>query len=94
MKKRTVGIFFIVLSLLVWLTDRLTHAISTMLGKIIYGDQYMQSVDGIVGDSSCGFNIDMYLAYSLFTVFLLGILLYFSSMKERVQMEENIKNTL
>lgn len=90
MRKKTIGRFFILLSLLVWLTDRLTHAISAMLGKIICGDQYMQFVDGMVGDFSCGFNIDMHLAYSLFTLFLLGILLYYSSLKETVQREDNI----
>ncbi len=76
--------FFILLSLLVWLIDRLTYAISTMLGKIICGNQYMQSVDGIAGDSSCGFNTDMHLTYSLFTVLIMGIVFYISSHKEIV----------
>jgi len=82
MKKRNTGIFFILLSLLFWLTDKLTHTISTMLGKIIYGDRYMQTADGVIGDPSYGFNIDMHLSFSLMIIFIFGILLYISSHKE------------
>ncbi len=85
MEKRTVGIFFIVLSLLVWLTDRLTQVISTLLGKIICGDCYMQAVNGMIGDPSCGFNIDMHFTFSLIVVFIFGILLYISSARETMQ---------
>jgi len=85
--KKNIGKLAITLSLLVWLIDRLTHSISITLGKIIYGDLYMQHVAKMIGDRSCKFNIDMYLAYTLFTVFLFGILLYYSSMKETVQHE-------
>ena len=87
MEKKTVGSFFILFSLLVWLIDRLTHAISTMLGKIMCDDRYMKPVDGIAGDSSCGFNIDMHLAYSLFSILILGIVLYISSTKENLETE-------
>jgi len=90
--KKNIGKLAIILSLLVWLIDRLTHAISTILGKIIYGDLYTYPVVGITGDPSFKFNIDMYLAYSLFTVFLLGILLYYSSLKKTVAREENIES--
>ena len=92
--KKNIGKIAITLSLLVWLIDRLTHTISTTLGNIIYGDHYMQPVTGIMIDRSCKFNIDMYLSYSFFTVFLLGVLLYFSSLKESVQIEEKIENIL
>ncbi len=57
---------------------------------MICRDQYMQSVDGTVGDSSCGFNIDMHLAYSLFTLLVFGMLLYYSSLKESGNRESNI----
>ena len=85
--KRAIGKFFIFISLSLWLVDRLTHSISFTLGKIMYDDLYMQHVAKMIGDRSCKFNIDMYLAYTLFTVFLLGIVLYVSSMKETVQQE-------
>ena len=81
MGKRITGIFFILLSLLVWVTDRLTHFISTQLGKIICEDHPMHTVDGMLGDSSCGFNIDMHLSYSLFTVLISGVIFYISSRK-------------
>jgi hypothetical protein len=92
--KKNIGKLAITVSLLVWLIDRLTYAISTTLGKIIYGDLYTYPVVSMTGDLSYKFNIDMYLAYSLFSVFLLGILLYYSSMKESAQMEENIENAI
>ena len=85
--KRAIGKKFIFISLFLWLADRLTHSISFTLGEIIYGDLYMQHVARMIGDRSCKFNIDMYLAYTLFTVFLLGIVLYVSSMKETAQQE-------
>ena len=88
--KKNIGKLAITLSLLVWLIDRMTQTISTLLGKIIYGDHYMHTENGMLGDLS--FNIDMYLAYSLFTVFLFGILLYYSSIKESAQVKENIEN--
>ena len=91
--KKNIGKLAITLSLLVWLIDRLTYAISTTLGKIIYGDLYTYPVVGITGDPSYKFNIDMYLAYTLFTLLLFGILLYYSSLKKTVAREENIENT-
>ncbi len=39
----------------------------------------MQPVDGIVGDSACGFNADMYLAAFLIAMFLTGIALFIAS---------------
>jgi hypothetical protein len=91
--KKNIGKLAITVSLLVWLIDRLTYAISTTLGKIIYGDLYTYPVVSMTGDLSYKFNIDMYLAYSLFSVFLLGILLYYSSLKNMAPIEENSKNT-
>ena len=82
--KKNIGILAITLSILVWLTDRLTHAVSTILGKILYGDHYIYTVDGKISDSCCRFNIDMYLSYSLVTILILGIVLYISSQKETV----------
>ena len=87
MEKRTTGIFFILLSLLVWLTDRLTHSISTILGKIICGGRYKQTADGMIVDPSCGFNIDMHFTFSLIVVFIFGILLYISSVRETMQVK-------
>ena len=80
--KRSAGVSFILLSMMLWLVDRVTHTISTMLGEIICRDHHMHSVDDMIGNTSCGFNTDMHLAYLLFTVLTVGIVLYISSHKE------------
>ena len=63
-------------SVLVGLFDRVTRGISTLFGKIRCGDRYIQPVDGVIGDMSCGFNDDMYLLVFLLVMFLAGIALY------------------
>lgn len=83
--KKLFGIFTMAASLLVWLIDRMTHAVSDVLGKIICGDQYMLAVNGTINDRSCGFNTDMHLAYVLFIVFILGIALYRSSTNKTIE---------
>ena len=80
--KRSIGVSFILLSMMLWLVDRLTHNISTMLGELICRDHHMHTVDGMIGNASCGLNIDMHLAYLLFTVLIVGIVLYIASHKE------------
>lgn len=75
MTKKNIGLILIFASIMVWLIDRSTRVISTFISEIYCGDRYMKPVDGIVGDVSCGFNADMYLAASLFAVFLAGLLL-------------------
>ena len=79
MEKRNIGILAISVSLLVWLVDKLTNTVSATLGRMIYGDRYIQTANGMIGDPSCVFNINMYLAYTLSTVLILGIVLYISS---------------
>lgn len=78
--KGRIGIIIISV-LTTWIVDRTTLAVSTVLGKFICGDRYMQPVNGIVGDISCGFNIDMHLTFILIIVLILGIALYISSKK-------------
>ena len=80
--KKVMGIFTITLSLFVWMLDRMTQDISTMLGKVICGEHYTHVINGMMGDTSCKFHIEMHLAYTLFTVLVLGIVLYISSRKE------------
>ena len=81
MHRGTVGIFMILISLPLWIVDRITHVIAHLLGKCLYGDRYLKALDGIAGDASCGFNIDMHLSFSLIILFILGMLLYVSSKK-------------
>ncbi|MBU0766503.1 hypothetical protein KKF55_01810 [Patescibacteria group bacterium] len=75
MQKREIGKILIIGSLILWLIDRFSLIISTFLGKMYCGDQYMQSIDGSVGDVSCGFNTDIYLAVCLLIVLIIGITL-------------------
>ncbi len=81
MRRGTVGILMILTSLPLWFFDRTTHVIAHLLGKCFYGDHYSQTVDGIAGDASCGFNIDMHLSFFLIIVLILGVILYVSSKK-------------
>ena len=70
---RTIGKILIAVSLLLALLDRITSLISDRLGEQYCGSDYLQPVDGVVGDVSCGFNADMYLMVLLGAVFLYGL---------------------
>ncbi len=76
--KRT-GILIILLSAIALTIDRLTQSISTFLGKVFCGERYLTAVDGVVGDLSCGFNMDMSLAVFLLALFVAGLFLIFVS---------------
>ena len=78
----TIGKWLIVLSLLIWIFERLTTVPSTMIGKLICGESYMQAVNGKVGDMSCGFNTDMHLSFSLVLLLVLGVILTVLSKKQ------------
>ncbi len=69
------GVTIIFLSVLIFTIERLTQSISTLLGKIICGDRYLQPVNGVVGDMSCGFNIDIYLTSMLLGIIVNGVIL-------------------
>lgn len=77
--KGTAGIILILAALVIGIVDRMTQIISTLLGQFLYGERYLEPVNGILGDSSYGFNTDMHLSFSLIVVLILGILLYISS---------------
>ncbi len=71
------GITIIFLSVLIFTIERLTQSISTLLGKFICGDRYLQPVNGVVGDMSCGYNIDIYLTSMLLGIIVNGVMLVF-----------------
>lgn len=83
MIKRKIGLMLITGSILVWFVDRTSLIISTYFGELYCGKRYMQPVDGVVGDVSCGFNADVYLVVFLFTVLLIGIVLFVNSKIKR-----------
>jgi len=72
---RTTGFLLIAVSIILFLLDRFSHVLSDSLGKVICGKRYLQPVSGVVGDMSCGFNMDMYLAVGLVLLCLTGIIL-------------------
>lgn len=74
--KKKIGAILVFGLLSVWLIDRFFLPISTFLGKRYCGDRYMQAVDGVVGDVSCGFNADMYLTVLLCLMLIVGAVLF------------------
>ncbi len=79
--KAKIGKILIKFSLTVWVIDLLTKVVSTTIGKIICGEQYLCAVDGVVGDCSCGFNTDLHLSMVLMTLLIWGVLLVLSANK-------------
>ncbi len=81
--KRKIGKFLIKISLFLWILDRLTDWVSTLVGEMICGTEYLCPVDGVVCDRSCGFNTDMHLSMLFVTLIILGIILLLSANKVR-----------
>jgi hypothetical protein len=81
-KKRKTGSILISVSGFLFLVDRLSLLISTALGKLFCGDKYMMPVNGVLGDKSCGFNADMYLAVFLVIIMAFGIFLFMTAPDE------------
>ncbi len=75
MTKKSSGWLLIVLAGTLFLIDRFSSVVSTALAELICKDKFMQPVDGVVGDVSCGFNADMYLALILVLVLFAGFVL-------------------
>ncbi len=82
MKRRKFAMVLIVGSLLTWVLEKSSQQVSTAIGKLRCGDRYMQAVDGIVGDPSCGFNDDLYIASLLLILLLSGFVLYITAKKD------------
>ena len=73
MNKRRVGTILIAGSVLLWLINRFSYIISSYFSRLLCGELYLQPVDGILGDVSCGFNADMYFTALMFLVLITGI---------------------
>jgi len=87
--KRTVGLRLIQVSLMLWIIDLTTKAISSMVGYMTCGEDYLCPVDGVVCDRSCGFNTDMHLAFVFTTLLIFGLALYISSKERHSVFESN-----
>lgn len=79
MNKRSIGILLIIAALITVLVNRSSSILSDFFGKLACGDSYMQPINGILGDASCGFNMDMYIATFSIISLLIGIILVFIS---------------
>ena len=75
MNKKRLGIILIAGSVFLWFIDRFSYIISSYFSRLLCGDYYLQPVDGIYGDVSCGFNADMHFTALTFLVLITGIVL-------------------
>ncbi len=73
------GILLISTSLALFLIERLSQSFSRLLGKVICGESYMQPANGVIGDASCGFNMDMYMTVGLSAAAVTGVILVIAS---------------
>jgi len=87
--QKMIGKILIISSVLLWILERLTNIISTLLGKLICGESYMNPVNGEVGDLSCGFNTDMHLSFTLVIFLIIGLILYISSFNQHISQDNH-----
>jgi hypothetical protein len=80
MIKSKLGLILTVSSIVLWFIDRFSSIISANFSRILCGDLYLQPVNGIPGDLSCGFNADMYFTALMFLVLITGIALIIISL--------------
>lgn len=76
--RKALGAVLVVLSVVLFVVDRFGAGMSSFVARLYCADGYMQPVDGMVGDLSCGFNADMYFVVFLFITLILGIFLSMS----------------
>jgi hypothetical protein len=72
---RRTGFFLVIFSLVLLAVNRLSSLPSDVLGRLVCGRHYLQPVNGVVGDGSCGFNMDMYLTAFLLLPGVAGVIL-------------------
>ena len=83
MSNRRLGILLAGGSLLIGLIDRFTAYFSSSIGKAVCGDRYLLADDGMLSESSCGFDMDMYLLVFLLFTLLAGVALLYREKKKR-----------
>lgn len=68
-------IFFVVITFLI---ERISHnAISNFFARLTCGDNYLNTIDGRLSDSSCGFNADIQFVAIFFFILVLGLVISF-----------------
>jgi len=60
---------------LMFIYEKLTSSISTMLCSLYCGKDCIKKSNDIVGDPSCHFNLDMYMSASFILLFILGMVI-------------------
>jgi len=83
MNKRRLETILITGSVLLWLINRFSYIISSYFSRLLCGELYLQSVDGILGDVSCGFNEDMHFTALMFLVLITGIAVLILSLVQK-----------
>jgi hypothetical protein len=73
--RRRVGLVVVLLSGLGLVGNRFTQVPSDWLGRLLCDERYLLPVAGIVGDRSCGFNVDVLVAALLLGSLVIGIVL-------------------
>lgn len=86
--KNFFGRSIIIVIFLMFFYEKFTSNISTTIGHLYCGKDYMKKVNGIAGDPSCGFKIDMYLSATLVLLLILGIVLSISSNHQKKDKKE------
>ncbi|MBC8259960.1 MAG: hypothetical protein H8E38_13145 [SAR324 cluster bacterium] len=74
MNKSRLGTVLIAGSILLWFFNRFLYIISSYFSRLLCGDLYLQTVDGLLGDVSCGFNADLHFTALMFLVLITGII--------------------
>ena len=77
--RKTLGLLLSLFSLLFWFIETASgRLLSDKIGERVCQENYLQPVNGFVGDLTCGFNSDMYLSSGLIILFMFGLLLIFT----------------
>ena len=83
MNKRRLETILIAGSVLLWLINSFSYIISSYFSRLLCGELYLQPVDGILGDVSCGFNADMHFTALMFLVLITGIAVLIISLVQK-----------
>jgi hypothetical protein len=82
MNIRKLGITIVLISSVVLIVNRFNTTFSDFAGKLFCGKSFLQPVNGVLGEASCGFKADMYVALTFTATTILGLILIFVSKKK------------
>lgn len=84
MTKRKVGAILIAIAIILFIIERVTTAISNVVGRIACGEVYLTPVAAVNGGGICGFNMDIYVVAFLLLLCIIGIILVIIPKKKTV----------